>query len=161
MKLYLCALAGLLCATACTKNETAVDQPGEVANETEIRAATPDRPASDTAPAADAREVDLDDDKPKAADNTANNKGDGSGTAVTPLDQKENQSDFEITQKIRQAVMATDSLSFNAKNAKIITQNGKVTLRGAVENAQERSTIEGLARRVAGTVDNQLEVKSK
>lgn len=94
-------------------------------------------------------------------DNTKVNKRDANASALTPLDQKENESDLKITQQIRQAVMADGTLSFTAKNVKIITQNGKVTLRGPVNNAQERAAVEAAARKVAGTaqVDNQLEVK--
>lgn len=94
-------------------------------------------------------------------DNTKVNERDASSTALTPLDQQENRTDLTITQQIRQAVMADGSLSFTAKNVKIITQNGKVTLRGPVNTAQERSAIEAAARKVAGaaSVDNQLEVK--
>jgi len=57
--------------------------------------------------------------------------------------------------------MKDDSLSFTAKNVKIITVDGKVTLRGPVKSEAERSAIEAAARRVAGAaqVDNQLEVK--
>lgn len=97
-----------------------------------------------------------------APDNTKRNERDTSSSALTPLDQKENQTDLRITQRIRQAVMADSTLSFTAKNVKIITQGGKVTLRGPVSTAQERSTIEAAARNVAGVaqVDSQLEVKN-
>jgi hyperosmotically inducible protein len=96
-----------------------------------------------------------------APDNTKVNKRDANSAALTPMDQKENQTDLKITQQIRQAVMADSSLSFTAKNVKIITQNGKVTLRGPVKTEQERGAIEAAARKVAGAtqVDNQLEVK--
>jgi hypothetical protein len=97
---------------------------------------------------------------PVAPDNTKVNQRDKSDTALTPMDQHNNQADLDITQKIRQAVMADGSLSFTAKNVKIITQNGKVTLRGPVNTAEERSAIEAAARKVAGAqVDNQIEVK--
>lgn len=94
-------------------------------------------------------------------DNTKVNERDRNAAALTPLDQRENETDLKITQQIRQAVMADKSLSFTAKNVKIITQGGKVTLRGPVNTAQERSAIEGAARKVAGAtqIDNQLEVK--
>ncbi|RYZ06193.1 MAG: BON domain-containing protein [Myxococcales bacterium] len=77
------------------------------------------------------------------------------------MDQKENQTDLKITQQIRQSVMADGSLSFTAKNVKIITAGGKVTLRGPVKTDAERSAIEAAARKVAGVsqVDNQIEVK--
>jgi osmotically-inducible protein OsmY len=96
-----------------------------------------------------------------AADDTKVNERDTKSGALTPMDQNNNANDLKITQRIRQAVMADDSLSFTAKNVKIITQNGKVTLRGPVNSAQERSAIDAAARKVAGAaqVDNQLEVK--
>jgi osmotically-inducible protein OsmY len=58
-------------------------------------------------------------------------------------------------------VVADDALSFNAKNVKIITVGGKVTLRGPVASAAESTAIEKSARAVAGVVqvDNQIEVK--
>lgn len=96
-----------------------------------------------------------------APDNTKVNERDRNDAAKTPLDQQENERDLKITQQIRQAVMADKSLSFTAKNVKIITANGKVTLRGPVNTEQERSSIEAAARKVAGIthVDNQIEVK--
>lgn len=96
-----------------------------------------------------------------AADNTQVNKRDANGAALTPMDQNNNSTDLQITQKIRQSVMADGSLSFTAKNVKIITQNGKVTLRGPVNSPEERNAIDAAARKVAGSaqVDNQLEVK--
>ncbi|HYO96630.1 MAG TPA: BON domain-containing protein [Polyangiaceae bacterium] len=96
-----------------------------------------------------------------AADNTGVNERDRNAAKMTPGDQKENTSDLEITQKIRQAVMADDSLSFTAKNAKIITAGGRVTLRGVVKSDQERTSIAAAASKIvgAGNVDNQLEVK--
>jgi len=77
------------------------------------------------------------------------------------MDQNNDKSDLEITQGIRKAVVADSSLSFSAKNVKIITQGGKVTLRGVVKSEQERKTIDDSARKVAGAgnVDDQLEVK--
>ncbi len=94
-------------------------------------------------------------------DNTRVNKRDRDSNALTPMDQGNGGSDLKITQQIRQAVMADSSLSFTAKNVKIITAKGKVTLRGPVKNDQERSAIEASARKVAGdtNVDDQIEVK--
>lgn len=94
-----------------------------------------------------------------AADNTAVNERDDGEHALTALDQGGSAEDREITQKIRKAVVADDSLSFTAKNVKIITIDGKVTLRGPVESSSERAAIGAAAKRVAGArVDNQLEV---
>ncbi len=96
------------------------------------------------------------------ADNTRVNERDRDASRKTPLDQGNNMPDLEITQKIRQAVMADGGLSFTAKNVKIITAGGKVTLRGPVNSAEERSKIEAAARRVAGdaNVVNEIEIKS-
>ena len=120
-----------------------------------------ERASSDsTETAADRAAVDRDDGRPLAADDTGKNERDR-GDTQTPLDQGNGKTDLEITQKIRQAVVADDSLSVTAKNAKIITEGGKVTLRGPVDSARERSAIDAIARNVAGVsaVDNQLEVK--
>ncbi len=138
---------------------------------------TPDeRPAPTTSPLVadtkgtnsnDFKSSNRTDDSKKAApadaapDNTKVNERDTNTAAPTPGDQGNNATDLKITQKIRQAVMADGSLSFTAKNVKIITQSGKVTLRGPVNSEDERSRIEAAARKVAGVaqVDNQLEVK--
>jgi hyperosmotically inducible protein len=95
-----------------------------------------------------------------AADNTAKNERDRGEAAKTPVDQKENEVDLEITQQIRQAVVADDSLSFDAKNAKIITADRIVTLRGPVKSEAERLAIVTKAKAVTGVsrVDDQLEV---
>lgn len=93
-------------------------------------------------------------------DNTKVNERDRNAAAQTPIDQGNNETDLKITQQIRQAVMANDSLSFTAKNVKIITNGGRVTLRGPVKTVAERDAIDAAARKVAGTqVDNQIEVK--
>jgi hyperosmotically inducible periplasmic protein len=96
-----------------------------------------------------------------AADNTARNERDRNSSAVTPMDQGNSQSDLDVTQKIRQAVMKDNSLSFTAKNVKIITRDGKVTLRGTVPTYEERLAIETAARNVvcAPNVVSELEVK--
>jgi hyperosmotically inducible periplasmic protein len=48
-----------------------------------------------------------------------------------------------------------------AKNIKIITASGQVTLRGPVKTAEEKARIDQLAKSAAGgaKIDNQLEVK--
>lgn len=81
---------------------------------------------------------------------------------LTATDQKENKADVEITQRIRQNVMKADSLSMTAKNIKIITIDGVVTLRGAVASDSERTSILTLAQNVSGVkqVDNKLEVSA-
>jgi len=95
------------------------------------------------------------------ADNSKVNTRDRSSAALTPMDQGSSEGDRKITQQIRQDLMKDKSLSFTAKNVKIITINGKVTLRGPVKSEAERSAIEAAARRAAGSgaqVDSQLEL---
>lgn len=94
--------------------------------------------------------------------NTAKNIRDRAEGAVTPLKQGENAADLDMTQKIRQAVTDDSSLSTTAKNVKIITLNGKVTLRGPVESTAEKQKIESIAQGIAaGQVDDQLEIKAQ
>jgi hyperosmotically inducible protein len=95
-----------------------------------------------------------------APDNTGRNVRDRSGATLTPGDQSESEADRTLTQRIRQAVVADDSLSTTAHNIKIITINGVVTLRGPVNSTQEKATIDAKAQQIAGAtkVDNQLEI---
>ena len=94
-----------------------------------------------------------------AADNTAVNTRDR-GTSVTPMDQSNDAADLGTTQKIRQALMADDSLSTDAKNAKVITANGVVVLRGPVNSDAEKQSLEAKALQLAGSnrVENHLDV---
>ena len=93
-------------------------------------------------------------------DNTEVNVRDRTEAAKTPIDQNENQKDIDITANIRKRVVDT-KMSVNAQNVKIITQDGKVTLRGPVKSDEEKAQIEKMAHEVAGAanVDNQLEVQ--
>jgi len=91
---------------------------------------------------------------PPEPDNTARNERDTDGTTKTPLDQGENPADRQITQEIRQKITGDDSMSINARNVKIVTLQGKVTLRGPVNNEQEKEAIEKFAAEVAGGADN-------
>ena len=95
-------------------------------------------------------------------DNTDVNVRDRRGeTLTTSGDQSERATDRTLTQRIRQAIVADESLSTTAKNVKIMMINGLVTLRGPVHSLQEKGSIAATAQHIAGTnkVDNQLEVK--
>ena len=100
------------------------------------------------------------DDKTKP-DNTAVKERDRSGETQTSGDQSNSSADLKITQAIRQALMNDSELSTTAKNVKIITNNGQVTLRGPVKTAQEKAKIDQLAKSAAGGahIDDQLDVK--
>ena len=97
-----------------------------------------------------------------AADNTRKNERDRSGETTTSGDQSNSQEDVKITAAIRRAVVRDNSLSTTAKNVKIITTNGMVTLRGPIKNDAEKTKIAELAQSAAGNakINNQLEVKT-
>jgi osmotically-inducible protein OsmY len=97
-----------------------------------------------------------------APDNTGVNVRDRADAALTPLDQGGSEADRGLTASIRQ-IVTQDQFSTDAKNIKIITENGKVTLRGPVKDAQERQAIESAVKKVSGVsaVDNQLEPKQQ
>ena len=96
-----------------------------------------------------------------APDNTGRNVRDRSGKTLTPGDQSENKGDRELTRHIRRAVVKDKALSTTAKNIKIITTNGVVTLRGPVKSEGEKEAIVAKAQQIAGDkqINNQLEVK--
>jgi len=91
------------------------------------------------------------------ADNTKQNKDQ---TPPTADQQKMNPADRAITQKIRKAIHDDSTLSTYAHNIKIITQDGKVTLRGPVRTEDEKAGLEAKAVSVAGqdNVNDLLEV---
>lgn len=95
-----------------------------------------------------------------APDNSGTNVRDRNDQTKTAGDQSESEADRTISQNIRQSLTSDDSLSTNGKNVKVITIDGKVTLRGPVKNDQEKAAIAAKAQQVAGVknVDNQLEI---
>jgi hyperosmotically inducible periplasmic protein len=101
------------------------------------------------------------DDKKVNPDNTATNERDRSDETQTSGDQSNSSADLKTTQAIRQALMKDGELSMTAKNIKIVTANGQVTLRGPVKTVQEKSKIDQLARSAANgaKIENQLDVK--
>jgi hyperosmotically inducible protein len=102
-----------------------------------------------------------DDNEKTKPDNTATNERDSSGETKTSGDQSNSSADLKTTQAIRQALMKDGELSTTAKNIKVITANGLVTLRGPVRTAQEKAKIDQLVKAAAGgaKIDNQLDVK--
>jgi osmotically-inducible protein OsmY len=98
-----------------------------------------------------------------APDNTKVNERDRSKDEPTADQQKDNRSDRDLTQLIRQSIMKDKSLSTYAHNVKIITQNGQVTLKEPVRSENEKKRIEAKATEVAGEnkVTSQLDIKPK
>ncbi len=95
-----------------------------------------------------------------APDNSGRNVRDRNDATKTAGDQSESEADRTISQNIRQAIVADDSVSTNGKNVKIITVDGMVTLSGPVKTEQEKTNIGAKAQQIAGVkrVDNQLEI---
>ena len=105
-------------------------------------------------------------DRPRSvtdADNTARNRRDHDPSmSVDPLDQSNRRSDIETTAKIRSAIVGDNRLSTNAKNVKIVTRDGQVTLRGPVASEEERRIVNEIAAQAApGRVSNQVEVEAR
>jgi hyperosmotically inducible protein len=100
-------------------------------------------------------------DTPPAADNSKVNKRDRNKTEQTADQAKNNVSDREVMRQIRRAVVSDKSLSTYGHNVKIISQHGKVTLKGPVNSDDEKQTVEQYARKVVGddNVTNELTVK--
>ena len=92
-----------------------------------------------------------------AADNTKRNKDQSDPSADQ---QKMSPTDRDSTQKIRKSIHEDKSLSTYAHNIKIITRDGKVTLRGPVRSEDEKNNIQAKAAEVVGqeNVTNQLEI---
>jgi len=99
-------------------------------------------------------------DQQPAPDNSKTNQGDASKGAMTAEQQKMNPADRNITKQIRSSIYKDKSLSTYAHNIKVITQDGKVTLKGPVRTEDEKAGIAAKAAAVVGAdnVTNQLEV---
>jgi hyperosmotically inducible periplasmic protein len=96
---------------------------------------------------------------PAEPDNSGRNVRDQGDNTLTPTAQSNDPADVELTRKIRRGITADDSMSVQAQNIKIITQSGVVTLRGPVKTAQEKTTIEALAKGAGATrIANELEI---
>jgi hyperosmotically inducible protein len=96
----------------------------------------------------------------QSADNTKTNQGDAGNGAVTADQQKMNPTDRNITKQIRSAIYKDKLLSMYAHNIKIISQDGKVTLKGPVRSEDEKANVEAKAAAVVGAtnVTSQIEV---
>jgi hyperosmotically inducible periplasmic protein len=93
------------------------------------------------------------------ADNTKMNESAG----VTADQQKNDAADIDLTRRIRKSIVQDKSLSVDAHNVKVISRDGIVTLRGAVNSDTEKTIIDAKAVAVAGQgkVNNELRIISK
>lgn len=85
----------------------------------------------------------------KPPDNSKANKD----VQTTAEHQSNNKNDTELTRKIRKSITSDKGMSTYARNVKIITQDGRVTLKGPVRNESEKTAILQKAREVAGTTN--------
>lgn len=95
-------------------------------------------------------------------DNTKVNQRDRDANQPTADQQKNNATDLDLTKNIRRSIMDDKSLSNDAHNVKVISQNGTVTLKGPVKSEAEKSAIVSKAVSVAGSPDkvvDQMSVK--
>jgi len=99
----------------------------------------------------------------RTADNTSINQRDRGHETLTPMDQSNKPSDLEMTREIRRAIVKYDDLSIDARNIKIITVDGAVTLRGPFKSEQEKADIAAKAAQLVGdsNVHNELEVAGR
>jgi hyperosmotically inducible protein len=98
--------------------------------------------------------------QPKPApDNTKVNKRDRSGDQMTPDKQGAANSDLALSRKIRNALHDDKSLSVYARNVKIISRDGVVTLRGPVHTPEEKTLIEQKAKDIAGAEKVKSEIQ--
>ena len=170
IKTSLTSLSVLLVVTGCNRSTTttsmeATNSPAISQHEFTNTPAPTSRDTNSTSriyPSDTGKLTDTEKAATKEPDNTGKNIRDRSGETLTPGDQGTTKEDIEITRQIRKALMDKSELSTTAKNVKVITTSGKVTLRGPVNSAEEQQAIGAIAQGVPGvtSVDNQLEVKT-
>jgi len=68
----------------------------------------------------------------------------------TADDQGMTQKDTDITRVIRRKITSDSSLSVNAQNIKIISENGRVVLKGSVASKAEKQKVGAIAKSVVG-----------
>ena len=76
-----------------------------------------------------------------APDNTKVNQRDRNPAEPTADQQKMNASDQRLSATIRKSIVADKSLSTDAHNVKVISQDGIVTLKGPVKSDDERKSV--------------------
>jgi osmotically-inducible protein OsmY len=96
----------------------------------------------------------------QAPDNTKTNQRDRVAGAITADQQGNSKADVDRTAAIRKAIKDQKNVSTYAQNVKVVTLDGRVTLRGPVRDQAEKDLIGKLAMDVAGrpNVQNELEI---
>ena len=98
-----------------------------------------------------------------APDNSKTNQADRDQSSATADQQKMNPADRELIRKIRSAITSDKSLSTYAHNIKVISRDGKVTLKGPVRSDDEKTAVLDKATSIAGheNVIDQLQIAPK
>ena len=98
-----------------------------------------------------------------APDNSKTNQADRNHSSATADQQKMDPADRELARKIRSAITTDKSLSTYGHNVKVISRDGKVTLKGPVRSDDEKAAILNKATSIAGqeNVVDQLEIAPK
>jgi len=93
-------------------------------------------------------------------DNSKVNKRDRKASEPTADRQNLNSSDREIIRSIRKAIVSDKSFSTYAKNIKIVSDQGSVTLKGPVRSEDEKKAVLAKAEAVTGVgkVNDELSV---
>ncbi|MDZ4660392.1 MAG: BON domain-containing protein [Pseudomonadota bacterium] len=94
------------------------------------------------------------------SDNSKVNQRDRSADALTADQQSNSEGDTELTRRIREDLMKIKDLSVYGQNVKIITVDGKVTVKGPVRSQDEENSILKSARSFAGAsnVNNEMAI---
>lgn len=95
------------------------------------------------------------------ADNSDINTRDKNGATPTAQTQTNSVSDRNILAAVRRDIVKDKTLSTNAHNIKIMVAKGIVTLRGPVNNEEEKTKLEAITKQVPGvtSIENHLDIK--
>lgn len=98
-----------------------------------------------------------------AVDNTKVNQRDKASDTLKATDQPNNGADIKVAADARRAIIDDKSLSTTAHNIKLVAAGGVITLRGPVNNNDEKAKVGRIVASVRGvtSVDNQLDVKTQ
>jgi hypothetical protein len=152
-----------LAAIGCDQTTDTMDDTPSTVPSTGTPGSTDATPATSTPTTPGSTDTSRTDTTPVEPDNTARNQRDADGARPLPTDQDETPADRQITQEIRQKITGDDTMSVNARNVKIVTQQGKVTLRGVVDDADEKQAIEKYANEIVGAdkVTSEIEIANR
>ncbi len=78
------------------------------------------------------------------------------------MDKATTEADRSLNEQIRQSLQAEPALATSAKQIRLETENGEVTLYGLVDTEQEKANISAKVQQISGVkkVDNQLQTAS-